>query len=104
MINVPGLKQTTAAEVGHDDFIDRTLSDDRFAIVLRHPVFEIEIDDYIFLTVGATPESQLTDLSAGDRLQVKARLAVGRMKQILYCVCEPQRMPFAVYEQPISAG
>ena len=55
-INVPGLKQTTTAEVGAEGSIDRTLSDDRFTIVLRHPVFEIEIDDYIFLNAGATPD------------------------------------------------
>lgn len=103
-INVPGLKQTTTAEVGAEDSIDRTLSDDRFTIVLRHPVFEIEIDDYIFLNAGATSESPPTSLPAGDRLRVKARSAAGRLKQILYCVREPQRTPFAAYERPISAG
>ena len=56
-INVPGLKQTTMAEVGAEDSIDRTLSDDRFTIILRHPIFEIEVDDYIYLNVGATPEN-----------------------------------------------
>ena len=103
-INVPGLKQTTTAEVGAEDSIDRTLPDDRFTIVLRHPVFEIEIDDYIFLNVGATPENPPISLPAGERLQVKARFAAGMLKQILYCVRSPQRTPFAAYERPISAG
>ena len=103
-INVPGLKQTTTAEVGVGDSIDRTLPDDRFTIVLRHPVFEIEIDDYIFINVGATPENPPGNLPAEDRLQVKARFAAGMLKQILYCVRSPQRTPFAAYERPISAG
>ena len=103
-INVPGLKQTTTAEVGVGDSIDRTLPDDRFTIILRHPVFEIEIDDYIYLNAGATPENPPISLPAGERLQVKARSAAGMLKQILYCVRSPQRTPFAAYERPISAG
>ena len=103
-IKVPGLKQTTTAEVRHHDSIDRTLSDDRFSIVLRHLVFEIEIDDYIYLNAGATPENPPTHLPAGERLQVKARSAAGMFKQILYCVRKPQRTPFAAYERPISAS
>ena len=103
-INVPGLKQTTTAEVGVGDSIDRTLPDDRFTIVLRHPVFEIEIDDYIYLNAGATPENPPISLPAGERLEVKARSAAGMLKQILYCVRSPQRTPFAAYERPISAG
>ena len=103
-INVSGLKQTTTAEVGSDESIDRTLSDDRFTIVLRHPVFEIDIDDYISLNAGATPENPPASLPAGERLQVKARSAAGMLKQILYCVREPQRTPFAARERPISAN
>ena len=103
-VNVPGLKQTTTAEVGAEDSIDRTLSDDQFTIILRHPIFEIEIDDYIYLNAGATPENPPTSLPAGERLQVKARSAAGMLKQILYCVRSPQRTPFAAYERPISAN
>lgn len=103
-INVPGLKQTTTAEVGAEDSIDLTLSDDRFTIVLRHPIFEIEIDDYIYLNAGVTPENPPTGLPAGERLQVKAWSAAGMLKQILYCVRSPQRTPFAAYERPVSAG
>ena len=103
-INVSGLKQTTTAEVGAEDSIDLTLSDDRFTIILRPPVFEVEIDDYIYLNAGATPENPPISLPAGERLQVKARSAAGMLKQILYCVRSPQRTPFAAYERPISAG
>ena len=103
-INVSGLKQTTTAEVGVGDSIDRTLPDDRFTIILRHPVFEIEIDDYIYLNAGATPENPPISLPAGERLEVKARSAAGMLKQILYCVRSPQRTPFAARERPISAG
>jgi len=55
-------------------------------IILRYPIPEIEVDDFIFKNTGATADNPSTEIP-GETLQVKGFDQWGNQhKQVLYCV------------------
>ena len=69
-IGVMGLKSSTIEEVYVSDSADLTTLLNLFTIILRYPIPEIEVDDFIYRNMGATDENPLMELPA-EKFQVK---------------------------------
>lgn len=85
-IGVMGLKSSTIEEVYVSDSADLTTLLNLFTIILRHPIPEIEVDDFLYRNMGATKGNPPMELPA-EKFQVKGFGEWGdRYKQVLYCV------------------
>lgn len=85
-IAVKGLHYSSLEEVYLSDSPDLTRLVQIETIILRYPIPEIEVDDFIFKNTGATPDNPSTEIP-GETLQVKGFDQWGNQyKQVLYCV------------------